>query len=355
MALECFPTLFSTPHPDGLAERVLTQYALPEPIRCELHRAGRNDHYRVHAGGDTYYLKVPGTAVHGQTHAQQRARLASEVALFNHLRTHGIPVPAPVPRRDGTYMSAIDAPEGTRYAMLFRSAPGRPLGDKGISLDQVGRVATLLARMHACMDLLPDDLTPVNWDLHWIVEVPLEQLQPALRHRPADWAYLQTLGQQITHWIENTLPVHKPAYGVIHGDFHQDNILVTGDGLLETRNGLLVIDAESFGRGWRAYEIAYYLSGNFSDWVLDPQIEAERQRRREAFLQSYLAERTLSEAELDAIPVLTVARFLVAMGRIVGLSARFEGRHADRDERVDRWLTFLRQWIATYRPQHLAH
>ena len=117
----------------------------------------------------------------------------------------------------------------------------------------------------------------------------------------------------------------------------------------------MVIDAESFGRGWRAYEIAYYLSGNFSDWVLDPQIEAERQRRREAFLQSYLAERTLSEAELDAIPVLTVARFLVAMGRIVGLSARFEGRHADRDERVDRWLTFLRQWIATYRPQHLAH
>lgn len=342
MALACFPTLFSTPHPDGLAEQVLPYYSLPQPIHCELHRAGRNDHYRVHAGGDTYYLKVPGVSDHWQTQAQHRARLESEVGLLNHLRAHGIPTPTPVPRVDGAYLSPIQAPEGVRYAMLFHSAPGRPLGDRDIRSEQVHRVATLVARMHNCMDLLPDDFTPVNWDLHWIVEVPLEQLRPVLRQKRTDWAYLQELGETVKHWIENSLPPQKPEYGVIHGDLHQDNILVHED-------GLLLIDSESFGRGWRAWEIAYYLSGNFSDWVLDPQREAERQRRREAFLESYLAERPLSEAERASILVFTIARILVAMGRAAGLNARFEGQEAARDERVDEWLTFLRQWIEHYR------
>ena len=36
----CLPALFSTPHPDGLVERVLPAYELPEPLRRELHRAG---------------------------------------------------------------------------------------------------------------------------------------------------------------------------------------------------------------------------------------------------------------------------------------------------------------------------
>jgi hypothetical protein len=43
------------------------------------------------------------------------------------------------------------------------------------------------------------------------------------------------------------------------------------------------------------------------------------------------------------------------VGRIAGLSARFEGYHAARDERVDRWLTFLRQWMAAYQPRQIQY
>ena len=98
MPQNCFPTLFSTPHPDGLVERVLPQYALPEPLGCELHRAGRNDHYRVHAGDEVYHVKVPGVSHPWKTRDQFAARLASEVALLKHLQAHDIPVPEPVDR-----------------------------------------------------------------------------------------------------------------------------------------------------------------------------------------------------------------------------------------------------------------
>jgi Ser/Thr protein kinase RdoA (MazF antagonist) len=338
----CFPTLFSTPHPDGLIEHVLPAYGLPQPLRCELHRAGRNDHYRVCAGDEMYYLKIPAAFHHWQTEDDYRARLASEVALLKHLHHHGIPVPAPVARRDGTYLCTLDAPEGQRYAMLFHAAPGRPLGDR-VTLEQVRSVALLAARMHACMDLLPDDFTPINWDLHWIVDVSLENLEPVLGERKADWAYVQDLGAAIREWVEATLPTHKPAYGVIHGDFHQDNILAhEGEQVL--------VDAESFGRGWRAWEIAYYLSGNFSQWTFDPEVEIERQQRREVFLETYTSGRALGEAELASIPVFGAARHLLAIGRFAALGTRYEGQRAVAEAQVDRWMGFLRAWIEHYRP-----
>jgi len=342
MAPDCFPTLFSTPPPDGLAERVLPQYPLPQPIRCELHRAGRNDHYRVYAGDEVYYVKVPGVSHHWKTQDQLGARLASEVALLEHLNRHDIPVPAPVARRDGEYLGAIDAPEGVRYVLLFHSVSGQPLGDQ-VTLEQVRSVARLAARMHACMDLLPDDCTPVNWNLHWIVDVSLENLEPVLRHREADWAYVQDLGAAVRRWVEASLPLHRPEYGVIHGDFHQDNILVN-------EAGLSLVDSESFGRGWRAWEIAYYLSGNFAGWTFDPRVVAERQRRRGVFLETYTAARALSEAELASVPVFGAARILLAVGRVAALGPRFEGQRAVADERVDRWMGFLRGWVEHYRP-----
>jgi Ser/Thr protein kinase RdoA (MazF antagonist) len=335
-------TQFSTPHPDSLAEHVLPAYGLPQPVRCALHRAGRNDHYRVYAADGMYYLKVPGASHHWQTEDQYRARLASEVALFEHLHVHDIPVPVPVARRDGAYLSPIDAPEGLRYAVLFAGVPGRPLGDQ-VTLERVRSVARLAARMHACMDLLSDDFTPVNWNVHWIVDVSLANLEPVLGHREADWAYARDLGAAIGDWVEASLPMHKPEYGVIHGDFHQDNLLAhEGD--------LMLVDAESFGRGWRAWEIAYYLSGNFSGWAFDAGVEAERLLRRAAFLETYTAARALSEAELDSIPVFGAARILLAMGRIAALSPRFEGRRAVAEERVEGWMEFLRAWVEWHRP-----
>ena len=197
--------------------------------------------------------------------------------------------------------------------------------------------------MHACLDLLPDDFSPVNWNLHWIVDVSLAGLEPVLQRREADWAYLRDLGEAIRCWVEASLPAHKPAYGIIHGDFHQDNILLhEGD--------LLLVDSESFGYGWRAYEIAYYTSGNFSGWVFDPQTEAERQRRRDAFVETYTAARPLSEAELASLPLFGAARILLAMGRSATLGPRLEGRRSAADAQVDAWMAFLRAWVEHYRP-----
>ena len=112
----------------------------------------------------------------------------------------------------------------------------------------------------------------------------------------------------------------------------------------------MLVDSESFGRGWRAWEIAYYLSGNFTDWTFDPEMEAERQRRGEAFLEAYAADRPLGEAELASIPVFGAARLLLAIGRVAVLGTRYEGQRAVAEAQVDRWMDFLRAWIEHYNP-----
>ncbi|MCC7406488.1 MAG: phosphotransferase [Phycisphaeraceae bacterium] len=342
MPHEWLPTLFSTPHPDGLAEKVLPDYPLSRPVRCELYRSGRNDHYRVHAGDKVYYAKVPGVTHHWRSQDEWAARLVSEMVLLERLHDQGILVPEPVRRHDGKYLTMVNAPEGVRYFMLFHGVQGQPLGD-AVSLEQVRDVATLAARLHGCMDLLPDDFTAVQWDLHWLIDASLANLEPLMQHSKADWTCVQDLGKAITDWIRSALPQHKPEYGVIHGDFHQDNILCSA-------TGLSLLDFESFGHGWRVWEIAYYLSGNFSSWIFEPQMEAERLQRRNAFLDAYTVERGLSEAEIASIPVFGTARVLLAIGRLATLNARLAGQIANEQERVDRWMSFLRAWVAYHKP-----
>jgi Ser/Thr protein kinase RdoA (MazF antagonist) len=342
MTNHAFPVLFSTPDPQALAERVLPHYLLQPPIRCELLRSGRNDHYLVYDGEGTSYLKIHALSQHfGSRH---RERLEQEVAVMVYLDADGLPVPTPIQRTDGNYLCEIAAPEGTRHGYLLRSAPGRPLEDAKMNDDQVGAVARLIARVHTCLDAAPAEMTGVNWDLHWLVDVSLEQVAPVLEHRPADRAYVQELGTAIKARVRDLLPQQAPAYGLIHGDLHQGNLYQDPAG------ALTLIDWESYGYGWRAWEIAYFLTGKFGDWAWDPAVEQMRERRRDLFLQAYLSERTLAADELTSVRLFPVARYLLAMGRMVRLRAWGDGLRATQDARIDAWLAFLHRWIDHHHP-----
>ena len=56
-----------------------------------------------------------------------------------------------------------------------------------------------------------------------------------------------------------------------------------------------------------------------------------------------LAERPLTPSELIAVRVFPVARYLLAMGRMVKLNAWYDGLRATQDGHIDRWLAFLRR------------
>ena len=77
-----------------------------------------SDVYRVDTRDAAYILKV---YMHGR---HSRGEIEAEVNFLNDLLDHDIAVAAPVANNDGAYLDEIDAPEGTRCAVLFDALSG---------------------------------------------------------------------------------------------------------------------------------------------------------------------------------------------------------------------------------------
>ena len=96
---------------------MLPKYRLTNPV-CSLLVHGLNDTYTVTANRKHYFLRVYGCAW------RDRGEIVSEVDMLNYLHRRRQPVSHPIRRKDGAYLTRINAPEGARYAVLFSEATG---------------------------------------------------------------------------------------------------------------------------------------------------------------------------------------------------------------------------------------
>ena len=123
---DTFPVTHSVLSAPALLRDVLPDYDIPDPVECKLVGRGLNDTYLVTTSGDRYILRVYRAGWRRDSDVQY------EVDVLDHLRRQGIPVAAPIARRDGAWTRVLRAPEGRRQAVLFRYAPGQ---------DEIGRAS----------------------------------------------------------------------------------------------------------------------------------------------------------------------------------------------------------------------
>ena len=91
------PVVHSTFAAEPLVAALWPDYPLARPIACHLLGSGFSDHYFVATPDGDYVLRVHH---HGWRTADD---VAYELAALAHLEACGVPVCAPVVRRDGTY------------------------------------------------------------------------------------------------------------------------------------------------------------------------------------------------------------------------------------------------------------
>ena len=96
---------------EELARLVEDAYDLEGPVRCRLRSAGDNDTYVLQAGQDRYILRV----YFDRYWIKDPSHYRFELDWLVFLRERGLPVSYPIGRRDGELISAVEAPEGTRY------------------------------------------------------------------------------------------------------------------------------------------------------------------------------------------------------------------------------------------------
>ena len=237
---------------------------------------------------------------------QTAEEILSELEWLSALRRDaGLPVPEPVPTRDGELLVKIETPHvpGVRNCSLLRWMKGRML-KKGFLPRHFRSVGRLMAQLHehAVNWEPPHGFTRRHWDWDGLFGdtagfgVPARVLWEEIPE--SDRTSLETVARHVRQ-VMDKLGKGKTVYGLIHSDLAvQDNMLFSGG---EAR----AIDFDDCGYSYWMYDIAVTLS----DWQ-----EAENWPEiRDALIEGYREIRPLPEEHLTYLDLFMVARHATIM------------------------------------------
>jgi len=285
--------------PDSLAELIQADYALSEPVGCQLIskmlRTQDNDHYLVKTGdGQQFVTRVYQNG--DQLHRQESDYLY-ELDWLQFLRSHQLPVAHPIARFDGSFLGTLQAPEGQRHYALFDYAEGATMSVS--NEEQLYRFGSRMAEIHVVSNQYTSPYSRQAMDLNFLVDRSLARLRRNWgKERQDDLGMVVEMAEQAQAEIEALIknPEHTPdGWGPIGGDFHPSNVHFNKNGQPTFFNFDLC------GPGWRAYDIATFL--------LTANLLHERPNYSEAFFAGYYSVRPLSNNEHRAIsPFMTLRR-----------------------------------------------
>lgn len=326
-----FPVQSSTLRASALAEWVSREYALPRVPVCMFWRKGMTDAYRIEAGEQLFFLKVPMAA------RRSRKDVEEEVRLLLHLVEGGVRVAAPVPTVDGRYVSAFAAPEGERYAVLYEGVRG-VAGSTALHRRELGR---MLARLHRRADSLDPPYARDHFELETVLDDSLAAIQPLMAHRAEEYAVIARIANHAKERVTSLLPRRHPEHGACHGDLFGGDVLYGPDGVP------VIFDFDSSGCGWRALDIAIFQGS--SDWM-DTSREADARRAREVgeFLEGYTSVRALSSGEWAVLGLDGAVHHIFLMGLVLRFASLREGWHWANDGFIDWHMMWFRHWMAQH-------
>jgi Ser/Thr protein kinase RdoA (MazF antagonist) len=298
--------------PEDLAGE-LSGWDLPEPVGVELIRRGFNDHYRVKAGDENFILRA---YQNGKYYVSGRQDYLAELEVLAFLKGEGIPVAAPIPRRDGSLLHDLEREGRTRYLALLEVAPGEEM--RGMDSRPVEELGLLVGRLHAALDRYPGRADRHTLDERELIDLPDEILSRQLAARGFDVGYIADLAARLRERTA-TLTRQPGAWGLIHGDLHGGNAHLDADG------SITLFDFDHLGYGWRAYDLApIRLSLPDEQW--------------QAFLEAYESVRPMSDEERDGISLHALLRRFWDPGD--WLRMFLSGIWEDRELKPENWASF---------------
>jgi homoserine kinase type II len=243
-----------------------------------------NSNYLVHTEAGPYILTLYEKRV-------QPRDLPFFLALMEHLAARGISCPLPVRDREGRILKELAG----RPAALINFLEGLWVRRPGI--EHCTGLGQALAKFHLAGLDFPmqreNDLSLPGWRaLYEAVSASADGVIPGV-----SGVIARELQHLEAHWTAD-LPK-----GVIHADLFPDNVFFLDDKV----SGL--IDFYFACNDMLAYDVAVCLNA----WCFEPDASFNVTKAR-AMLQAYEAERKLTEAELNAMPLLArgaALRFLL--------------------------------------------
>ncbi len=321
-----FPVQDSVLSAQAIADRLLPLYGLTTPYSCRFFRKGICDTYHIRSTDGGYYMKV--------YRAGRRSLLdvSEEVRLLNHLLEQGVSVVRPASRLNGGYVNELEAPEGTRYSVLFHAVEGEEE-----RTDQHRReFGAAVARMHTAADSMTPTYNRQHLDMGALIEENMVHIGRLMGHRPEDFGLIRGIADHAKNRIASLLPCNPPEFGICHGDLHGGDVLYDSNGLPT------LLDFDSSGCGWRAVDIGVYLCDEWMDTSLE--IETVRQQKLAVFLDGYQTVRGLGDNELAVIQLTPAIRHIFLMGHVLRHTTVYTGWNWANDGFIDWHMKWFRHW-----------
>jgi Ser/Thr protein kinase RdoA (MazF antagonist) len=272
----------------ALKSQILPSYDIGEIEQCVLFARGINDSYLTVAGSTQRVLRLY------RANWREPSQIEAEIRLLNRFAQEGLPVSVPIADRDGIFVHALSAPEGSRSAVLFSYAEGVPL-DRGSPHD-LALLGRITGELHLAAAAIPFEPSRPELTVEYLLERPLRQLRAYLVQWPEAFHYLQELAKDLASLIRPLMD-KSAARSFCHGDLHSSNVH------LKQRERLTVFDFDHCAYGPRCYEFASILRdiGGFSPaW--------------DAFIDAYTAVRPLSGDEEKGIAFFWPVRAIWELG-----------------------------------------
>jgi homoserine kinase type II len=216
---------------------------------------------------------------------QDQVGAEGEARLLDHLATHGVATPRPLPRSDGRgFTTTIEAETGPRAVALFPWRDGEILCQARITPEVAAVMGEKLAQVHAAGATFPE-ARPGRFrvaDLRVRLARVAEASDPELR----------ALAPQLLDRLDRAERARDPniPHGIIHSDLFRDNVL--------WQNGtpVALLDFESACDGPYAYDIMVTVLA----WCYGSDLDESLAR---AMCRAYARVRKPTPAELAAMSV----------------------------------------------------
>ena len=280
------PIIYSTLSMDGIKDLVRQSYELDEIRECTFISRSVSDTYKLSSSKRRYALKVYRTCW------RTRADLEWEMAALEHIESRGVDVVKPILRKDRSAITEVNAPEGTRSAVLFEWANGT--APKYTEARHAREYGCLLAKLHDAGAGVPLKCARPAMDRAYLLEEPLSRIRTRLIDRPDLLTKLAALEARVSTRLGEA-ERDCLDWGFCHGDVWLNNARFDG-------NRLVLFDFDFAAPGWRIFDLASYR------W--DARRRGVEHRAWNPFIEGYLEIRPVIQASLRFVDLFMILKHL---------------------------------------------
>lgn len=281
--MNIFPVQYSVLQANAVGKYIAAQYSLPV-TSCKLLIHNVSDTYLVHTAHEKYIFKIYRSSHRSET------EIRGEAQLLTLMQQNGVSVSYTLPNSSGDMLTAFNAPEGTRYGMLFTFAEGEPVYE--LTDAQLKTIGIEMAKFHKVGSSTTLDYIRPEFTLQSTLRKPLEVVKPAFERMPNDYTELEQLVNNAITELEK-LPLDSFPTGYCQFDFLPKNFHFSEEGKLT------FFDFDFAGKGYLIFDITTFYIHYFFDVTLGKRSREEADRCFSIFLDAYRTIRPVSDLEID--------------------------------------------------------